>query len=104
MFQFIINDSRVPDYIQNFFCFIIIVGGLVAAACYLIWLQLCRGPGCKQYPNLPVWVQQLMDRDYFIIIIGGMYMLAWPYLLISLYLADVLYHFLCWIGLGILLE
>ena len=63
----IMTDAKVPDTIGNtVFAWILVIGGITVLY-YVIWLLICRGPGCRRYPNHPVWLQQLMDRDYFAI-------------------------------------
>ncbi len=95
----IMSDPKVPTFYQDaFFAAIIISGGIIAIT-YLVWLIVCRGPGCKQYPDLPVWLQQLMDRNYLAIDFYALQIFGIIYFLVTSILADIIYHLLAMGGL-----
>lgn len=82
-----IGDT-VEMYIVAFFAIIGII--------YLIWLLACRGHGYKRHPNLPVWVQQLMDSEYLAIYafaaFNAIFLLSISFGIV----ANMFYHLLAW--------
>lgn len=67
MFVPIGDAFKVPNEIGDTVEMYIVVFFAIIGIIYLIWLLACRGHGCKRHPNLPVWVQQLMDSEYLAI-------------------------------------
>ena len=100
----IMTDAKVPDSIGNtVFAWILVIGGITVLY-YVIWLLICRGPGCRRYPNHPVWLQQLMDRDFFAINLMAAVIFFQVYFFIAMYLTDIIYHLLAKVGLVELVE
>ena len=100
----IMTDIKVPNKIGDAITAWIIVIGGIAVLYYVIWLLICRGPGCRQYPNHPVWLQQLMNRDFFTINLMAAIFFFQIYFFIAMYLTDIIYHLLAKGGLVQLVE
>ena len=100
----IMTDIQVPDAIGNAVdAWILVVGG-IAVLYYVIWLLVCRGPGCRRYPNHPVWLQQLMDREYFAIDLMAAVIFFQVYYFVAMYLTDIIYRLLAMAGAVRLVE
>lgn len=96
MFVPIGNDFKVPNEIgdtieMSIFAFFTVIGII-----YLIWLLAYRGRVCKQHPNLPVWVQELMDCEYLIIDGFAAFIAVFILSIFFSIMADMFYHFLAW--------
>lgn len=100
----IMTDGNVPNEVGNAaLAWILVIGG-IAVLYYVAWLLVCRGPGCRQYPNHPVWLQQLMDREYFTIDLMVAVIIFQVYLFIAMYVADIIYRLLAMGGFVKLLD
>lgn len=91
-------DIQVPGNVRDITFYVILAVGLVVGVAYLVWLLACRGPGCKQYPNHPVWLQQLMDRDFLVFDLYALQAFEIIYAMAALYLADIIYRLLAMAG------
>ena len=85
-------QNEIGDTVEMYIVAFFVIIGII----YLIWLLACRGHGCKRHPNLPVWVQQLMDREYFAIdafvAFIAIFLLSISFSIVS----NMFYHFLAW--------
>ena len=95
----IMTDEKVPTAIGHTIFIWMLVIGCIAILYYVIWLLVCRGPECRQYPNRPVWLQQLMDREYFSISLMAAIIFFQIYFFIAMYLMDIINHLLAIGGL-----
>ena len=97
-------DTKIPFEISYGITTGILVAGAVVALAYIFWLVKYRGPGCKQYPDKPVWVQQLMDRECFVVNLYALMFFGIIYFFAALYIADIIYRLLAFIGIVPLVE
>ena len=100
----IMTDGNIPDAVGDAaLAWILVIGG-IAVLYYVVWLLVCRGPGCRQYPNHPAWLRQLMDREYFAIDLMAAVIFFQVYFFFAMYATDIIYRLLAMGGFVRLLD